>query len=50
MLASAASDGTARTWALDLDDLLSLARQAVTRGLQPDECRQYLRTEHCPQN
>jgi WD40 repeat protein/class 3 adenylate cyclase len=41
-LASGAGDGTARVWALDLDDLIDLARREVTRSLTPQECRQYL--------
>lgn len=41
-LASASADGLVRVWALDLDDLISIARQQVTRELTGAECRRYL--------
>jgi WD40 repeat protein len=41
-LASASADGLVRVWALDLDDLITIARQEVTRGLTAVECRRYL--------
>jgi WD40 repeat protein/class 3 adenylate cyclase/energy-coupling factor transporter ATP-binding protein EcfA2 len=41
-LASASADATVRVWALDLDDLIRIAHQQVTRELTDDECRQYL--------
>jgi WD40 repeat protein/DNA-binding SARP family transcriptional activator len=47
MLASKSLDGTVRVWALDLDDLLDIARQQVTRSLTDEECRQYLHLEAC---
>ena len=47
-LASAGGDGVARVWALDLDDLLKLARDEVTRSLTDEECRQYLHLNRCP--
>jgi len=50
MLASASADGTVRIWALDLDDLLAIARQQVTRTLTDEECRQYLHLDACPIN
>ncbi len=46
MLASWADDGT-RVWALDIDDLLDIARQNVTRSLSDEECRQYLHVAAC---
>jgi WD40 repeat protein len=46
MLASWADDGT-RVWALDIDDLLAIARQNVTRSLSDEECRQYLHVAAC---
>jgi WD40 repeat protein/DNA-binding SARP family transcriptional activator len=49
-LASSSSDGTVRIWALDLDDLIEIARSKVTRALTGDECRQYLHLERCRQN
>jgi WD40 repeat protein len=46
-LASTGSDGVVRVWALDLDDLLRIARDNVTRDLTPAECRQYLHVDSC---
>lgn len=48
-LASVSDDGTLRVWALDLDELVEVARSELTRTLTDDECRQYLHTERCPQ-
>ena len=39
---------TMKVWAADIDDLLHLARQRVTRALTEEECRQYLRVDRCP--
>jgi WD40 repeat protein len=47
-LASAGADGTVRMWALDLDDLVEIAENGLTRSLTDGECRQYLHTERCP--
>ena len=45
----ASVDGTTvRVWALDIDDLLEIARQNVTRSLTDEECRQYLHVEPLP--
>lgn len=41
-------DGIVRIWALDIDDLLEIARRNVTRSLTDEECRQYLHVESCP--
>ncbi len=41
-LASASADATVRIWALDIDELIRIARENVTRALSDDECRQYL--------
>jgi WD40 repeat protein len=41
-LVSASPDGVVRVWALDLDDLIRIAKREVTRELSDDECRQYL--------
>jgi WD40 repeat protein len=41
-------NGTVRIWALDLDDLIDIARSEVTRGFTEAECRQYLHQETCP--
>jgi WD40 repeat protein len=42
-LASSSPEGIVRVWALDLDDLIAIAKRNVTRGLTAAECRQYLR-------
>jgi WD40 repeat protein len=47
-LASSASDRTVRVWAMDVDDLLAIARQSVTRSLTDEECLQYLDAVQCP--
>lgn len=46
-LASASQDGTVRVWALDLDDLIAMAEQRVTRDLTAIECRRYLHLDRC---
>ena len=46
-LASAGPEGIVRVWALDLDDLIAIARRNVTRKLTAAECRQYLRERGC---
>ncbi len=45
-LTSAAPDGVVRVWALDLDELVAIAKDELTRDLTDNECRQYL---HQPQ-
>jgi WD40 repeat protein len=45
-LVSFANDGI-RVWALDIDDLIGIARGKLTRELTEEECRQYLRAP-CP--
>ncbi len=40
-------DGTLRIWALEIDDLLEIARENVTRALTDEECRQYLHVGSC---
>lgn len=37
-----------RIWALDIDDLLEIARREVPRALTDEECRQYLHMDRCP--
>ena len=37
-----------RIWALDIDDLLEIAREEVTRDLTDEECQQFLRLDRCP--
>lgn len=48
MLASVSLDGTLRVWALDIDDLLGLAHERVTRGLSGEECRAYIKQGCAP--
>jgi WD40 repeat protein len=47
-LASASPCDGVRIWALDLDDLLEIAHQEVTRRFTDEECRQYLHVDRCP--
>ncbi len=47
-LATGCDDGVVRTFPLDDNELLAVARAHVTRGLTNDECRQYLHTDRCP--
>jgi WD40 repeat protein len=47
-LYSASVDGTGRTYLLDIDELMALARQRLYRQLTETECRQYLHRESCP--
>jgi hypothetical protein len=35
-------------FALDVEELIALARTRVTRGLTEAECQQYLHVEACP--
>jgi WD40 repeat protein/DNA-binding SARP family transcriptional activator len=49
-LASASPDGTVRVWALDLDDLIEIAKRELTRPLTDEECRRYLHVGSCRQN
>jgi hypothetical protein len=37
-----------RVWALDIDDLLRIAGDVLTRTFTDDECDQYLHFETCP--
>jgi len=48
-LASAGHEGIVRVWALELDDLVGIAKRNVTRDLTAAECRQYLRGRGCRQ-
>jgi WD40 repeat protein len=38
-----------RIWALDIDDLLEIARGEAGRSLTDEECRQFLHVDTCPQ-
>jgi WD40 repeat protein len=47
-LASSSLDGTTRVYAVDVDDLVVLARSRLTRWFTPAECQQYLHMDTCP--
>jgi WD40 repeat protein len=47
LASTSACDGV-RVWALDIDDLLEIAQQNVTRSLADQECVQYLHMDRCP--
>ncbi len=42
--------GSIRVLALDLNDLIAIAKSRVTRGLTNDECQRYLHVEQCPRS
>jgi WD40 repeat protein len=43
------TDTTARVYILPIDELLPLAHSRLTRTWTPEECRQYLHVEACPE-
>ena len=47
-LAYTAADGTVRVLALNIDDLIHLARSRLTRSWTQDECITYLHLDGCP--
>jgi WD40 repeat protein len=47
MLVTADDAGSVRVWALDVEALIGLAHDELTRELSEDECRQYLRVARC---
>jgi WD40 repeat protein/DNA-binding SARP family transcriptional activator len=47
-LASVSEGGAVRVWALDLDELIEVARERLTRDLLLEECREYLHVDRCP--
>ena len=47
-LVSSSQDGTTRVWALEIADLLSLAKQRLTRALTELECVEFLHLADCP--
>lgn len=49
-LATGSHDSTTRIHAVYLDELVSLARLRVRRGLTEDECRRFLHTDGCPRS
>lgn len=48
LLAVPTADGTTRVYAIDVDDLLDLARSRVTRHFALAECRRYFQSGECP--
>jgi WD40 repeat protein/serine/threonine protein kinase len=42
------TDGFARIFVVETEDLIELAKTRVTRSLTEEECRQYLHLESCP--
>jgi WD40 repeat protein len=46
-LATASADKTVRLYAMNIEDLLALARTRVTRSLKAEECQKYLHAP-CP--
>jgi WD40 repeat protein len=47
-LATASRDGTSRVYALDIDDLIAIAKLRLTRWFTADECLKYLHLAECP--
>jgi WD40 repeat protein/DNA-binding SARP family transcriptional activator len=47
-LASSSRCDGVQIWALDIDDLLEIARREAGRSLTDEECRQYLHVDRCP--
>ncbi len=47
-LAAASWDWTVQVYALDLRELLNLARSRVTRAFTAEECQRYFQSETCP--
>jgi WD40 repeat protein len=47
-LAAGSADGTVRIYVLPVPELMSVARQRLTRGWTQDECVQFLHQDRCP--
>jgi WD40 repeat protein len=47
-LATSSLDETVQLYALDIRELLDLARSRVTRNLTPEECQQHFQSTTCP--
>jgi WD40 repeat protein/DNA-binding SARP family transcriptional activator len=47
-LATGSRDGTVRVYTLLLDELVTLARERVTRSLTDEECQRFLHLAQCP--
>lgn len=45
---AAATHTEVRVWAMDIDELLQIARDELTRTFTGEECRQYLHLDTCP--
>jgi WD40 repeat protein len=48
LLVASYVDATIEQYSVDFDDLIALARSRLTRTFTPEECRQYLHVEACP--
>jgi WD40 repeat protein len=47
-LVAATDSGLIRTYVMDIDQLIALAKAELTRQLSEQECQQYLHTKDCP--
>jgi WD40 repeat protein len=47
-IASIGLDGVTQVFAMDISELMQIARSRATRELSPQECLRYLRTAKCP--
>ena len=47
-LATAGADGTVQVYAMDIRDLMTLARERVTAHPSEEGCRRYLHVDKCP--
>ena len=47
-LATASEDGNVQVYALEVRELLNLARSRVTRAFTAEECQRYFQPETCP--
>ena len=47
-LVTASEDGTVQVYALDLRELINLARSRVTRSFTAEECELYFQSKTCP--
>jgi hypothetical protein len=45
---TASRDGTVQVYALDIPELLNLARSRVTRTFTAEECQRYFQSPTCP--
>jgi WD40 repeat protein/transcriptional regulator with XRE-family HTH domain len=48
ILVTAGADGTVRTYTLQLEELVALARSRLTRNLTLEECQKFLHAGFCP--